>query len=121
MCGDFDENERIDEELFERFVEIAGRYGVAPSASSPSCPPSLDDEETRAAYTAELFTAGLSRSLTDAAGLPPGERMDAVAGQAIVFARLAGFLAGQFPPEADLYRTISAAMLDGHRERTPGR
>lgn len=116
MCGDFDDNERIDEELFDKFIEIAGRYGVQPSDSGSSPPPSLDNEEERAAYTRQLFAAGLGRSLSDAASLPPGERMDAVAGQAIVFARLAGFLAGQFPPGADLYRTINAAMLDGHRE-----
>jgi len=54
--------------------------------------------------------------LNDASNLPRGEHMDALAGQAIVFARLAGFLAGQFPPETDLFRTISGAMLDAHNE-----
>ena len=42
--------------------------------------------------------------------------MDAVAGQAIVFARLAGFLTAQFPPESDLFRTITGAVFDGHSE-----
>ena len=74
------------------------------------------EEDVRADYMNSLFKAGLTRSINDAANLPRGEHMDALAGQAIVFARLAGFLAGQFPPETDLFRTISGAMLDAHSE-----
>ena len=40
----------------------------------------------------------------------------ALAGQAIVFARLAGFLAAQFPPDADLFRMVTGAIVDGHSE-----
>lgn len=117
MCGDFDEQERIDEELFERFVEMTRHYGVAPAATGHASAPQLDTEAERAAYMEALFRAGLTRCVNDAGNLPYGERMDALAGQAIVFARLAGFLAGQFPPEADLFRMITGAMLDGHHER----
>lgn len=116
MCGDFDENERIDEELFERFVEQIRNYGVSPPAGGGGAV-QLDSEAERAAYMETLFRAGLTRCVNDAAKLPYGERMDALAGQAIVFARLAGVLAGQFPPEADLFRMITGAMLDGHEER----
>lgn len=117
MCGDFDEHERIDEELFERFVEQLQNYGVRPVAGNSGAAPQLDSETERAAYMETLFLAGLTRCVNDAANLPYGERMDALAGQAIVFARLAGVLAGQFPPEADLFRMITGAMLDGHEER----
>jgi hypothetical protein len=116
MCGDFDDHDRIDEELFERFVQLADRYGVTPGQPGVDAPGRLADERVRAAYVDHLFKAGLTRSLSDAASLPHGERMDALAGHAIVFARLAGFLAGQFPPETDLFRTISSAMLDAHNE-----
>ena len=116
MCGEFDDQERIDEELFERFVQLASHYGVIPGPAGADAPSGLQEEPERAAYMDTLFRAGLTRSLNDAASLPTGERMDALAGQAIVFARLAGFLAGQFPPETDLFRTISGAMLDGHGE-----
>jgi hypothetical protein len=116
MCGDLDDQERIDEELFERFIETAKKFGVSRSAPGNDAPARLADEGVRADYMNSLFKAGLTRSLNDAANLPPGEHMDALAGQAIVFARLAGFLAGQFPPEIDLYRTISGAMLQAHGE-----
>lgn len=116
MCGDFDDSHQIDGELFERFVEMAGQFGVVPGQPDNGAPRRLLEEGTRAAYMRELFKAGLTRSLNDAANLPHGEHMDALAGQAIVFARLAGFLAGQFPPHADLFRNVSEALLEGHNE-----
>ena len=116
MCGDFDDHDRFDDELFERFIELAGRFGVTPGQPGDNAPVRLAEEAARAAYMKDLFKAGLTRSVNDAASLPQGEHMDALAGQAIVFARLAGFLAGQFPPQTDLFRTVSGALLDGHRE-----
>jgi ribose 5-phosphate isomerase RpiB len=116
MCGDFDDHDRFDDELFERFIELAGRFGVTPGQPGGNAPVQLTEEDARAAYMKDLFRAGLTRSLNDAANLPHGEHMDALAGQAIVFARLAGFLAGQFPPQTDLFRTVSGALLEGHGE-----
>ncbi len=116
MCGDFDEQERIDDELFERFIELTQRFGVLPEPNANGGPSQLDSEDARKEYMEGLFKAGLTRCLNDAAGLPNGERMDAIAGQAIVFARLAGFLAAQFPPDADLFRTVTGAVFDGHNE-----
>ena len=116
MCGDFDDDDQIDDELFHRFIELAGHFGVSPEQSDENAPIRLAEENMRAAYMHDLFRAGLTRSVNDAANLPHGEHMDALAGQAIVFARLAGFLAGQFPPQTDLFRTVSGALLDGHNE-----
>ncbi len=116
MCGDFDDHDRFDDELFERFIELTGRFGVTRGQPGGNAPVRLADEDARAAYMKDLFRAGLTRSVNDAANLPQGEHMDALAGQAIVFARLAGFLAGQFPPQTDLFRTVSGALMDGHSE-----
>lgn len=116
MCGDFDDHDQFDDELFERFIELTGRFGVTPGQPGDNAPVRLTEEAARTAYMKDLFKAGLARSVNDAANLPQGEHMDALAGQAIVFARLAGFLAGQFPPQTDLFRTVSGALLDGHRE-----
>lgn len=116
MCGDFDNNEQVDDEMFERFIGLIGQFGVTPGAATNGAPTELTEESVRAAYMRDLFKAGLARSANDAANLPRGEHMDAIAGQAIVFARLAGFLAGQFPPQSDLFRAISGALLQGHSE-----
>lgn len=114
MCGDFDEQERLDEELFDDFLERAVTFDVVPQPPAGDAAINLDTEKNRADYMEQLFTAGLSRCANDAASLPYGQRMDALAGQAIVFARLAGFLAAQFPREADRFRTVITAVVDAH-------
>ena len=116
MCGDFDDHERVDDELFERFLKLSQRFDVRAVGADAAAAPRLQSETERADYMESLFRAGLTRCVNDAAGLPSGERMDALAGQALVFARLAGFLAAQFPPDADLFRMVTGAVLDGHSE-----
>ena len=116
MCGDFDDQERIDEELFEHFVELIGQLGVDVRQAGNGAPARLETEAERATYMDALFRAGLTRCVNDAANLPIGERMDALAGAAIVFARLAGFLTAQFPPDSDLFRMVTGAVMDGHAE-----
>ncbi len=116
MCGDFDDHEQLDDDLFGQVIALAQCFGIAPRQDAGRGPAHLDTEGDRKEYMDELFKAGLTRCLNDAAGLPNGERMDAVAGQAIVFARLAGFLTAQFPPESDLFRTVTGAVLDGYNE-----
>lgn len=116
MCGDFDDQERIDDELFEHFVGLAQEFGVQPRSNGNGAALSLDTEANRAEYMDSLFKAALGRCVNDAVHVPRGERMDVIAGQAIVFARLAGFLSAQFPPEADLFRTVTGAVVDGHGE-----
>lgn len=116
MCGEFDDEDYIDEHLFGRLIQLAGKHGVKPAESGAGAPADLSDQDARSQYLTALFQAGLTRALNDANNLPQGDRMDAVAGQAIVFARLAGFLAGQFPPGADLLRPTIEALMEGHRE-----
>ena len=57
-----------------------------------------------------------SRALSQVAAAEEDEAVDALASQAIALARLAGFLAGQLPPEADLYRAVIEAVSAGHNE-----
>lgn len=117
MCGDDEEDQyRLDDELFERFLKAAGRHGVTRGKAGAGAPERLQDEAARTAYLEGLFQAGLRRAVNDAGHLDQGERMDALAGQAIVFARLAGFLAGQFPPEANLFQSVVSALMEGHGE-----
>lgn len=115
MCGDLDEDTALDNEVHARFVSCARRAG-AQSGEPAAGVPDLVDPAGRGSYMQSLFTAGLTRALNDAQGVAEGQRVDAIAAQAIAFARLAGFLAGQLPPEADLYRTALEAFGDGHAE-----
>ncbi len=91
-------------------------HGVVPGTPGNDAPTDLTERDVRAAYLDRLFRAGLERAASDATNLPMGERMDVLAGQAIVFARLAGFLASQFPAEADLFRTVVGTLIESHNE-----
>lgn len=119
MCGDDDDLNQVDEQLYNQFLKLAARHGVRPDDSAQHTPVDLSSESSRASYMEGLFRAGMTRAVNDAAHLKAGERMDVVAGQAIVFARLAGVLAGQFPPESDLFHAVISALMEGHKE--PGK
>ncbi|MEP1217599.1 MAG: hypothetical protein ABJM11_02095 [Marinobacter sp.] len=116
MCGEFEEEDYIDDQLFGRLLQMASKYGVSPVQADEATPSDLSTQEARSSYMSGLFQAGLTRAVNDANNLAMGERMDAVAGQAIAFARLAGFLAGQLPPGADVLRPVIDALMEGHRE-----
>lgn len=116
MCGEFEEEDYIDDHLFDRLLQMADKYGVVPTEPGENGPSDLSTQEARSQYMTGLFQAGLTRAVKDANNLPPGERMDGVAGQAIAFARLAGFLAGQLPPGADVLRPVIDSLMEGHRE-----
>jgi hypothetical protein len=120
MCGDDEEHDHehghLDDALFHRFLHLTADYNIEVTASANGAPASLADEKIRASYLEGLFRAGLARAVNDAASLPEGDRMDAISGQSIVFARLAGLLAGLFPADSDQFHTIVSAMMQGHNE-----
>lgn len=115
MCGELDEDVHINAEVRDRLLATARRVGVRPP-EAPGAPGPLAEGAERAAYMEGLFRAALEGTLADVNGAADGERIDVVASRAIAFARLAGFLAGQLPPEADLFRGVIEAMTDGHAE-----
>ncbi|WP_211208470.1 hypothetical protein [Pseudomonas agarici] len=116
MCGEFDDEDLIDEYLFARLLQLASQHGVKLGEAGTHTPQRLSGREARNSYMTQLFQAGLTRAINDANSLPEGERMDVIAGQAIVFARLAGFLAGQLPPGADTLRPTIEALMEGYSE-----
>lgn len=118
MCGELDDDVQVDTEIFQRFLQIARHHGAMPQGAEHVLP-DLEEASGRSAYMDTLFSAGLVRAVSDASTASEGQRVDAIAAQAIAFARLAGFLAGQLPPEADLFRAAIEAMTDGHA--MPGR
>jgi len=116
MCGEIDENIQINQELLERFTVMAKMLGLEPPEVPASGPVGLATADGRAAYMDQIFRAGLTRALSDATASEDDEAVDAIASQAIAFARLAGFLAAQIPPDADLFRSVIEAVTTGHSE-----
>jgi hypothetical protein len=116
MCGDIDDDNGLDGELLARLTAHAEKYDAVASEHASGSKTRFSGEVERSQYMSGLFRDGLCRALSDATAAPEGEHTDAVACQAIVFARLAGFLAGHIPPGSDMFRTVVDAMMDGHKE-----
>lgn len=117
MCGEIDEQVLVGQDLMEHLRVIARTFDLPEDACGEGgAPRDLAEAEGRAAYMEATFRTGLSRAMGDIARAEEGERIDALASQAIALARLAGFLAGQLPPEADLFRATIEALTTGHAE-----
>ncbi|MGK0297703.1 MAG: hypothetical protein ACI9XC_001319 [Gammaproteobacteria bacterium] len=116
MCGDDDDINHIDEELFNRFIKTASTLGVTPDTEAINTHIDITNEKDRTNYMDSLFKAGLTRAVNDAKSLHHGDKMDVLAGQAIVFARLSGLLAGSIPPGSDMFHTVVSALMQGYKE-----
>lgn len=115
MCGELDDTIQINAEIENRLTILARHVGVDLPATIGT-PGPLAQDAARAAYMESVFKTGLLESLKDVGGAADDEKIDAIAARAIAFARLAGFLAGQLPPEADLFRSTVEALTEGHAE-----
>jgi hypothetical protein len=118
MCGDLDEGIQIDEEIYSRFLRFAKHYSISPGGTDQRKVVALAKESSPAPYMDALFADFLQQVVNDTAEMPEGMHADAIANQVIVLSRLAGFLAGQFPPATDLYRGALEAFSDGYAEPT---
>src|SRR5689334_6988610 len=116
MCGDVEDERQNDDEVVARLLYIAGGYGVTLETLTARAAPPLATDDARPAYMADLFRRVLNHAISDLHAIPEGYRADTIANQAIVFARLAGFLAGQLPPGDDMMRATLEALLDGQAE-----
>lgn len=116
MCGEIDEQVLIGQEMLDRARAMAKRMNLPEPGAAGDGPKGLDEESGRAAYMERVFRSALARALDDVARAEEDETIDALAAQAIALARVAGFLAGQLPAEADLYRAVIEAATAGHGE-----
>ena len=117
MCGEFEEEDFLDEQMFNRFLTLAKTFGIRPEPGNKQSELDLNRSEDRRIYMDQLFKAGLTRAVNDAQHIPQeGDHMDALAIQAVVFGRLAGFLAGQLPPESNMMKASMESFLEGYNE-----
>lgn len=116
MCGDIEEDTTFDDMILSRFAALARKYGAVPAEELRPLSQDLSDPKDRSTYMSVLFRDALVRAVNDSTAAEEGTRADAIAGQAVVFARLAGLLAAQLPPESDIFRAAMEAFMDGHGE-----
>jgi hypothetical protein len=108
MCGDMDDDEgEIEARLYARFRDHAQ---ALLNQAAPSDPADMNQ------YLDKLFSDGLSRSVRDGEQAEPAQRYERLAMQPLVFARLAGFLAGHLALSEDPLRKVIEAMMMGYGE-----
>jgi hypothetical protein len=111
MCGDVDEEAGETEELlFARFLAHA-RVLLEPRAHPPATAP--DDP---AAYMDKLFADALGRCARDGTEAGADKAYLRLTSQPLVFARLAGLLAGHLALDQDPLRKVIEALMQGYAE-----
>jgi hypothetical protein len=111
MCGDVDEEAgELEEQLYARFLAHA-RALLEPQGPSKAASP--DDP---VAYMDKLFADALSRCVRDGEEAGSDKRYLRLANQPLVFARLAGLLAGHLALDQDPLRKVIEALMQGYAE-----
>lgn len=106
MCGDLEEEDRFEGDLYQRFLV----HSQAVLAKAPAG----GDELNR--YLDGLFNDLLKRCVADAEQVASPNAYRQVAMQSLVLARLAGFLAGHVALNEDPLRKLMEAVMLGYGE-----
>jgi hypothetical protein len=113
MCGDLDgEAGELEGLLYGRFLAHARALLEARAHSEAA---SSDDP---LAYMDKLFSDALSRCVRDGEEAGAGKSYLRLANQPLVFARLAGLIAGHLGLEQDPLRKVIEALMQGYGEAT---
>lgn len=116
MCGELEDDKQLDDEVLTRLLYIARGYGVEQETLTKRSSAPLSGDADRPAYMSDLFRRVLNATISDLQAVPEGHKTETIANQAIVLARLAGFMAAQLPPGEDMTRPMLEALLDGQAE-----
>lgn len=111
MCGDLDEEDRFGEELYARFLLSAQALLARQRRAQAG-----EGEDGSHAYMDKLFADALQRAVRDGESAEPDQRYQRLANQPLVFARLAGLLAGHLSLGEDPLRKVIEALMHGYAE-----
>jgi hypothetical protein len=128
MCGDLEEDDTEGERLYAGFLQAAhtaiheavdhrggSRSALGDSSGdTPADAPGGVADASLHRYMDGLFGDILNACIKDARPVEEGSRYRVLASQAVVLARLAGFLAGQLDLRADPLRTSIEALMAGY-------
>jgi hypothetical protein len=113
MCGDMDDENRVESDLYARFL-LSSRALIAQYERRQARAPAGGTSPS--AYMDKLFIDALSRVQRDGEAAEPADRYDRIAMQTLVFARLAGLMAGHLALEEDPLRKALEALMHGYGE-----
>jgi hypothetical protein len=112
MCGDDEDAGELEELLYARFLAHA-RALLEAHGRAKADPKAADDP---IAYMDKLFSDALSRCARDGEEAGADKRYLRLASQPLVFARLAGLLAGHLALDQDPLRKVIEALMQGYAE-----
>jgi hypothetical protein len=112
MCGDDEDAGELEELLYARFLAHA-RALLQPDVHAKADSTAADDPID---YMDKLFSDALSRCARDGEEAGPDKRYLRLASQPLVFARLAGLLAGHLGLDQDPLRKVIEALMQGYAE-----
>lgn len=124
MCGDLEEDDTEAQRLYDGFLHAAhsaiheavdhqGGSRAALAGEGGAEADTLPDESLHR-YMDGLFGDVLNACIKDARQVGEGERYRVLASQAVVLARLAGFLAAQLDLRSDPLRNSIEALMAGY-------
>ena len=105
MCGDLEEEDKLEGDLYQRFL--------AHSRAMLEQPLAVNDMNR---YLDGLFQSLLKRCVDDAEQVASPNGYKQLAMQSLVLARLAGFLAGHVALNEDPMRKVMEALMLGYQE-----
>jgi hypothetical protein len=110
MCGDDEDAGELEEQLYARFLAHA-RALLQPHGGASAA---LSGDPL--AYMDKLFSDALSRCVRDGEEAGADKRYLRLAIQPLVFARLAGLIAGHLALDQDPLRKVIEALMQGYAE-----
>jgi hypothetical protein len=117
MCGDLEEVDTESERLYAGFLQAA-HSAIHEAIDHRGGSRKLGEEEVSDSslhrYMDGLFGDILNACIKDARPVVEGSQYRVLASQAVVLARVAGFLAGQLDLRSDPLRTSVEALMDGY-------
>jgi hypothetical protein len=114
MCGDVDEDaDELEDALYARFLAHARALLEPRGAAAPA--PSDDPY----AYMDKLFADALGRCVRDGEAAGEDRNYQRLSAQPLVFARLAGYLAGHLALDQEPLRKVIEALMRGYAEAAP--
>jgi hypothetical protein len=111
MCGDLDEEARLSDELYARFVRTANAL-IAHQRRAEE----REGGAGQHAYMDKLFADVLQGMVSDTEAAGADQRYQRLTGQPLVLARLAGLLAAHLALEDDPLRKVIEALMHGYAE-----
>jgi hypothetical protein len=124
MCGDLEEEEAAEATAYAAFLVAAQaaihdavdhRGGARERLGAQSGPPSDHDLY---AYMDGLFADVLRACIKDGGRIQEASRYRLLSAQAVVLARLAGFVAGRLARDQDPLRSTIEALMAGYAEES---